>query len=139
MIDGSKNTGVVESSIGASVIKPELSSPVPGGKVTSVLLNGRNFAAWSRSFRLSLCVRWNELAQYDPVSDFGATTDVAVKRMDRLHTYFFLMGLKTDFENLRGQILNTSPLPSLLDTFAIVDDDERRRLISTHTLSPAVG
>ncbi|KAG5531449.1 hypothetical protein RHGRI_026161 [Rhododendron griersonianum] len=86
-----------------------------------------------------LQVRWDELAQYDPVSDFGATTDVAVKRMDRLHTYFFLMGLKPDFENLRGQILNTSPLPSLLDTFAIVDGDERRRLISTPTLSPIVG
>lgn len=52
MTDGSKNTGVVESSVGASVIKPELSPPVPGGKVTNVLLNGRNFAAWSRSFRL---------------------------------------------------------------------------------------
>lgn len=84
-------------------------------------------------------MRWDELAQYDPVIDFGATADVSMKRMDRLHTYFFLMGLKTDFENLRGQILNTSPLSSLLDTYAIVDGDERRRLISIHTLSPAIG
>ncbi|KAF7140747.1 hypothetical protein RHSIM_Rhsim06G0128100 [Rhododendron simsii] len=210
MTDGSKNTCVVESSVGASVIKPELSPPVPGGKVTSVLLNGRNFATWSRSFRLFVGGRdkmpsllgkmsrpadgdpkveqwdidnwtilgwffssmelsifnmfmyhetadslwkalpkiilwilvggWDELAQYDLVSsDFGATADVSVKRMDHLHTYFFLMGLKTDFENLRGQILNISPLSSLSDTLAIVDGDERKRLISTHTLSPAVG
>ncbi|KAG5553666.1 hypothetical protein RHGRI_011533 [Rhododendron griersonianum] len=76
MTDGSKNTGVGESSVGASVIKPELSPLVPGGKV-----------------------RWDELVQYDSVSDFEATADVA--------------------------ILNTSPLPSLLDTFAIVDGDER--------------
>ncbi|KAI8552591.1 hypothetical protein RHMOL_Rhmol06G0278600 [Rhododendron molle] len=116
MTGGSKNTGVGESSVGASVIKPELSPPVPSGKV-----------------------RWDELAQYDPVSDFGATSDVAVKRMDRLHTYSVLMGLKPEFESLRGQILNTSPLPSLLDSFAILDGDGRRRLISTPTLSPIVG
>lgn len=237
MTDGGKKNGVGEPSVGASVVKPELSPPVPGGKVTSVLLNGRNFAAWSRSFRLFvggrgkmswllgkmprpadddptleqwnidnwtilgwffssmepsifnmfmyhetadslwkaltkmyahshnearifelhqeishasqeslglsvseffgyLQVRWDELAQYDPVSDFGETAHVAVKRLDRLHTYFFLMGLKSDFENLRAQILNTSPLPSLLDTFAIVDGDEHRHLIYTPTPSP---
>ncbi|KAF7145954.1 hypothetical protein RHSIM_Rhsim04G0140100 [Rhododendron simsii] len=79
MTDGSKNLGVVESSIGASVIKSELSPLVPGGKV------------W-----------WDDVAQYDPVSDFGTTADVAMKKMDCFHTYFFLMGLKTNFENLRA-------------------------------------
>ncbi|GFY95259.1 hypothetical protein Acr_10g0006440 [Actinidia rufa] len=44
-------------------------------------------------------------------------------------TYQFLMGLKSEFETLRTQILNTSPLPSLYEAFAIVDGDERRRRI----------
>ena len=37
------------------------------------------------------------------------------------------MGLKLEFEALRIQILNTSPLPSLCEAFATVDGDEQRR------------
>ncbi|GFZ17667.1 hypothetical protein Acr_26g0009370 [Actinidia rufa] len=164
-----------------------------GQRVTSVLLNGKNFHAWSRSFQLYLggkrktrwilgkepkpaesdpkfdewfsdnciilgwmfnsmedrvyhmfmyhdtvhgvvdCVdpdtRWEELAQYEPLSDFPSDGAVESKRLDRRHTYQFLMGLKSEFETLRTQILNTSPLPSLYEAFAIVDGDERRRRI----------
>ena len=40
------------------------------------------------------------------------------------------MGLKSEYKSLYIQILNTSPLPSLYGTFAIIDGDEhRRRLI----------
>ncbi|GFY81904.1 hypothetical protein Acr_02g0001440 [Actinidia rufa] len=46
-----------------------------------------------------LQTRWEELAQYEPLSDFPSD----------------------------GAILNTSPLPSLYEAFAIVDGDERRR------------
>ncbi|KAF7151027.1 hypothetical protein RHSIM_Rhsim02G0184000 [Rhododendron simsii] len=42
---------------------------------------------------------------------------------------WFLMGLKTDFEPLQIQILNTSPMPSLDEVFATIDSEERRRRI----------
>lgn len=74
-----------------------------------------------------LQTRWEELAQYEPLSDFPSDGVVESKRLDRRHTYQFLMGLKSEFETLRTQILNTSPLPSLYEAFAIVDGDERRR------------
>ncbi|GFS37070.1 hypothetical protein Acr_00g0049570 [Actinidia rufa] len=163
-----------------------LSHSQPAQRVTSVLLNGKNFHAWSRSFQLYLggkrktrwilgkepkpaesnpkfdewvsdnciilgwmfnsmenrvyhmfmyhdtvhgfvvCVdpdtKWEELAQYEPLSDFSSDGAVESKCLDRRHTYQFLMGLKSEFETLRTQILNTSPLPSLYEAFAIVDD-----------------
>ncbi|GFZ16805.1 hypothetical protein Acr_26g0000750 [Actinidia rufa] len=184
--------------VAASSVPPSLSQPAQ--RVTSVLLNGKNFHAWSRSFQLYLdnCIilgwmfnsmedrvyhmfmyhdtvhglwtalkqmyaharnesrifelyrdishasqpalgllvadyfgylqtRWEELAQYEPLSDFPSDGAVESKRLDRRHTYQFLMGLKPEFEALRTQILNTSPLPSLYEAFAIVDGDERRR------------
>ncbi|GFY97193.1 hypothetical protein Acr_11g0014990 [Actinidia rufa] len=46
-----------------------------------------------------LQTRWEELAQYEPLSDFPSD----------------------------GAILNTSPMPFLYEAFAIVDGDERRR------------
>ncbi|GFZ13690.1 Rho GTPase activating protein with PAK-box/P21-Rho-binding domain-containing protein [Actinidia rufa] len=175
---------------------PVAASSVPASlsplaqRVTSVLLNGKNFHAWSRSFQLylggkrktrwilgkepkptasdpkfdewmyaharnesrifelyrdishasqpalGLSVadyfgypqnRWEELTQYEPLSDFPSDGVVESKRLDRRHTYQFLMGLKPEFEALRTQILNTSPLPSLYEAFATVDGDERRR------------
>ena len=39
------------------------------------------------------------------------------------------MDLKSEYESLHNQILNTSPLPSLYEAFAIIDGDERRHLI----------
>ncbi|GFZ04887.1 hypothetical protein Acr_17g0004590 [Actinidia rufa] len=70
---------------------------------------------------------WEELAQYEPLNDFPSDGAVESKHLDRRYTYQFLMGLKSEFETLRTQILNTSPLPSLYEAFAIVDGDERRR------------
>ncbi|KAF8398617.1 hypothetical protein HHK36_017548 [Tetracentron sinense] len=52
--------------------------------------------------------------------------------LTKMHTYQFLMGLKSEFEALRAQILNTSPMPFLYEAFATVDGDERRR----HLLPP---
>ncbi|GFY81087.1 hypothetical protein Acr_01g0008960 [Actinidia rufa] len=174
-----------------SPVPVSLSHSQPAQRVTSVLLNGKNFYAWSRSFQLYLggkrktrwilgkepkpaesdpkfdewvsdnCIIlgwmfnsmedrvyhmfvyhdtvhglwtaltqiWEELAQYEPLSDFPSDGAVESKRLDRRHTYQFLMGLKSEFETLRTQILNTSPLPSLYEAFAIVDGDERRRRI----------
>ncbi|KAF8377176.1 hypothetical protein HHK36_030549 [Tetracentron sinense] len=145
----------------------------PAQRVTSILLNGRNFASWSRSFRLYvggkgktgwllgtekkpattdpkyaqwdmenyyfgyLQSRWEELAQYEPLSDFTPTdASLLVKRLDRQHTYQFLMGLRHEFEPLKTQILNTSPMPSLFEAFATVDGEERRqRLLQPSSLS----
>ena len=72
--------------------------------------------------------RWEELAQYEPLTDFLAeVAEVLAQRLETLHTYQFLMGLKLEFESLRIQILNTTPMPSLYEAFAILDSDERRR------------
>ncbi|GFY81214.1 hypothetical protein Acr_01g0010230 [Actinidia rufa] len=58
-----------------------------------------------------LQTRWEELAQYEPLSDFPSD----------------------------GAILNTSPLPSLYEAFAIVDGDERRRrLLPSPSKSPII-
>ncbi|GFS38150.1 DHHC-type zinc finger family protein [Actinidia rufa] len=58
-----------------------------------------------------LQTRWEELAQYEPLSDFPSD----------------------------GAILNTSPLPSLYEAFAIVDGDERRRrLLPSLSESPII-
>jgi hypothetical protein len=54
------------------------------------------------------------------------------------------LGLKPEFEALRTQILNTSPMPSLYEAYATIDSDERRRrlgpLISTTvSASPVIA
>ncbi|GFS30559.1 hypothetical protein Acr_00g0012590 [Actinidia rufa] len=92
--------------------------------LTQIYAHSRNE---SRIFELYRETRWEELAQYEPLSDFSSDGAVESKRFDRRHTYQFLIDLKSDFETLRTQILNTSPLPSLYEAFAIVDGDERRR------------
>ncbi|GFY88845.1 hypothetical protein Acr_06g0007850 [Actinidia rufa] len=82
--------------------------------------------------------RWEELAQYESLSDFPTAIAIIVsQRLARQHTYQFLMDLKSEYESLHIQILNTSPLPSLYEAFAIIDGDERRRrIIQT---SPAIS
>ena len=47
-----------------------------------------------------LQTRWEELAQYELISDFPNDGDVEVKRLDHRHTYQFLMGLKPKYEAL---------------------------------------
>ncbi|GFZ11361.1 hypothetical protein Acr_22g0007590 [Actinidia rufa] len=82
--------------------------------------------------------RWEDLAQYEPLSDFPtAAATIVSQRLARQHIYQFLMGLKSEYESLCIQILNTSPLPFLYEAFAIIDEDEhRRRLIQA---SPAIS
>ncbi|GFZ06701.1 hypothetical protein Acr_18g0008710 [Actinidia rufa] len=74
--------------------------------------------------------RWEELAQYEPLSEFTTEGGIAARRLDRQHTYQFLMGLKLEFEALRTQIVNTTPMPSIFEAFAMLDGDEcRHRLL----------
>jgi hypothetical protein len=89
--------------------------------------------------------RWEELAQYEPLSDFPAeAASIVVTRLGRQHTYQFLLGLKPEFEALRTQILNTSPMPSLYEAYATIDNDERRRRLgppisTTVSASPVIA
>ena len=63
---------------------------------------------------------WEELAQYKPLSDFPATAATIVSRLlARHHTYQFLMGLRSEYEFLRIQILNTSHLPFLYEVVVV--------------------
>ncbi|KAG5557142.1 hypothetical protein RHGRI_007420 [Rhododendron griersonianum] len=102
-----------------------LSQHTPAHRVTSVLLNGKFFAAWSRSFQLFFGSRWDELAQYEPLSEFPIeVASIVVKQQSRQHTYQFLMDLKSEFDPLRIHILNTSPMPSLYEPFATIDGEE---------------
>ena len=71
--------------------------------------------------------RWEELAQYEPLSEFLVeTASLVAKRLNRQHTYQILMGLKAEFESLRTQILKSSPMPVLYEVFATIDSDEHR-------------
>ncbi|GFS46225.1 hypothetical protein Acr_00g0100900 [Actinidia rufa] len=70
--------------------------------------------------------RWEELAQYEPLSEFTTEGGITARRFDRQHTYQFRMGLKPEFEALRTQIVNTTPMPSIFEAFAMLDGDERR-------------
>ncbi len=71
--------------------------------------------------------RWEELAQYEPLSDFLADdASIVASRLNRQHT-LVLLGLKPEFETLCTQILNTSPMPSLYEAYATIDSDERHR------------
>ena len=71
--------------------------------------------------------RWEELAQYEPLSEFLIeTASLVAKRLNRQHTYQILMGLKAEFESLRTQILKSSPMPVLYEVFATIDSDEHR-------------
>ena len=68
------------------------------------------------------------MAQYELLSEFPAeTASLVAKRLKRQHPYQFLMSLKPEFESLQTQILNSSHMPSLYETFAMSDGDERRR------------
>ena len=81
---------------------------------------------------------WEELAQYKPLSDYPVeAASIAFQRLNRLHTYQFLMGLKPEFEALRAQIVNTSPMPSLFEAFATIDGNERQRHLS-HLVVPVL-
>ena len=88
---------------------------------------------------------WEELAQYEALSDFPTeAASIVVTRLSRQHTYQFLLGLKPEFETLRTQILNTSPMPSLYEAYATIDSDERRRRLgppisTTVSASPIIA
>ncbi|GFS38459.1 hypothetical protein Acr_00g0057560 [Actinidia rufa] len=80
--------------------------------------------------------RWEELAQYEPLSKFNTEGGIAALRLDRQHTYQFLMGLKPEFEALCTQIVNTTPTSSIFEAFAMLDGVERRHRLLQLPLPP---
>ncbi|XP_028120352.1 uncharacterized protein LOC114317794 [Camellia sinensis] len=71
---------------------------------------------------------WEELAQYELLTNLPPEAAFLMsKRLARQHTYQFLMGLNSEFESLRIQNHNTSPMPSLYEAYATIDSDERHR------------
>uniref|UniRef100_A0A2N9GKI4 Uncharacterized protein n=1 Tax=Fagus sylvatica TaxID=28930 RepID=A0A2N9GKI4_FAGSY len=79
--------------------------------------------------------RWEELTQYEPLSDLPPNAaSIVLAHLTRQYTYQILMGLKPEFESLCTQILNTSLMPSLYEAYVTIDSDERRRHLglSTH-------
>lgn len=62
----------------------------------------------------------------EKVETFLMTT--FVKKRRRLIK--FLMGLNDSFFNIRGLIMNTKPLPSIAQAFAMFVNDERQRSVS---------
>ena len=78
--------------------------------------------------------RWEELTQYEPLSDLPPNAaSIVLAHLTRQYTYQILMGLKPEFESLRTQILNTSLMPSLYEAYATIDSDERRRHLGLST------
>ncbi|GFY96431.1 hypothetical protein Acr_11g0007370 [Actinidia rufa] len=144
-----------------SPVPVSLSHSQPAQRVTSVLLNGKNFHAWSRSFQLYLGgkrkTRWilgkePKPAESDPKFDEWVSDNCIIlgwmfnSMEDRVYHMFMyhdtVHGLWTALTQMYAharnesrifelyrEILNTSPLPSLYEAFAIVDGDERRRRI----------
>ncbi|GFZ01082.1 hypothetical protein Acr_14g0007170 [Actinidia rufa] len=66
--------------------------------------------------------RWEELAQYEPLSDFPvAAATIVSQRLARQHTYQFLMGLNFEVLNeRRRRLIQASPVISPVTT-PIVD------------------
>ncbi|RVW79022.1 hypothetical protein CK203_040144 [Vitis vinifera] len=89
--------------------------------------------AYHRQEQLSISVYytklkslWNELASYNDVSS-GA-------QQDQQRLMQFLMGLKESYNAIRGQILLLNPLPSVLQAYSFVCQEEKQRFLSvTHT------
>ncbi|GFZ03747.1 serine/threonine-kinase ATM-like protein [Actinidia rufa] len=151
-----------------------LSQHTPGARITSELLNEKNFAAWSRSVCLFLggkgksgwllgtitkpnatdpkFVQW----EIDNCTILGCLFNSMEPQIYHVFMYHDMvpllwssltkildgrnllsmspsassprrqMGLKPEFEALRTQIVNTTPMPSIFEAFAMLDGDERR-------------
>ncbi|GFY80334.1 hypothetical protein Acr_01g0001430 [Actinidia rufa] len=106
----------------------ELYREIHQASQTSLSLSVADYFAYLQS-------RWEELAQYEPLREFTTEGGIAARRLDRQHTYQFLMGLKPEFEALRTQIVNTTPMPSIFEAFAMLDGDERCHRLFTVTSS----
>ncbi|GMP41713.1 hypothetical protein CsSME_00011711 [Camellia sinensis var. sinensis] len=105
--------------------------------ITSLLLNGKNFAAWSRSLKLCLGGKgkshWLLMIEAQPPDDDPKSTALGLSvakffgyllaRREELTQYEPLSDFPVEAAPI---ILNTSPMPSLYEAFATIDSDEHR-------------
>ncbi|KAF9607494.1 hypothetical protein IFM89_036444 [Coptis chinensis] len=84
-----------------------------------------------------LQTRWEEIDHHEVIVELtGEAAMLVAKRADKQKVFAFLIGLRPEFETLGGQIINTRPFPFLMNAFATIDDDDRRRSIRQATLPP---
>ena len=78
---------------------------------------------------------WDQLAASEPVIKFVSNAELVSAHRERLRLHRFLMGILNDFESVRNQFLNRSPLPTINQT---VNDlvHEETRLNSHHSSQP---
>ena len=74
---------------------------------------------------------WDELASYSDAT-YGA-------QHDQQKLMQFLMGLNESYSAVRGQILLMNPLPSVRQAYSAVSQEEKQRLLSTHTMPDQGG
>lgn len=70
----------------------------------------------------------------------GCRCSQVMKLLDDRETTWitqFLMGLNDDFSNIRGQILNMKPRPSLFDMYNMLESDESQRQRTVITPNPS--
>lgn len=71
---------------------------------------------------------WQELDQcYNDGCDCPKDSVNAMKREENERVYLFLAGLNQEFDELRSQILEKKPLPTLRGTFSEIRREETRR------------
>ncbi|KAF6151914.1 hypothetical protein GIB67_010488 [Kingdonia uniflora] len=85
--------------------------------------------------------RWEELTVYTSLTDItpntGMTPEIVVvihKREKKQKDRQFLIGLQYEFECICTQVLNTSPLPSLGEAYALIEKHEHHGKLSSKVL-----
>ena len=56
---------------------------------------------------------WDQLTASEPVIKSVSDAKLVSTHRERLHLHQFLMGILDDFESVRSQLLNRSPLPTV--------------------------
>ena len=56
---------------------------------------------------------WDQLAASEPVIKFVSDAQLVSTHRERTRLHQFLMGVLDDFESVRSQLLNRSPLPTV--------------------------
>ncbi|XP_019092140.1 PREDICTED: uncharacterized protein LOC109129045 [Camelina sativa] len=81
---------------------------------------------------------WEQLANTKLTTVKRCNCDHVKELMEEAETskiIQFLMGLNDNFANIRGQILNMKPRPSLTEIYNMLDQDESQRIVGGSTMS----
>lgn len=75
---------------------------------------------------------WDELSTYDTIHKFtcGAFKTLKIfQETERTGVYQILMGLNDTYSHIRSQMLAMDPLPSVSNAYAIINQEEKQRLL----------